>query len=329
MKTDSVYREKHGRKFVDARLRYQFFVFITCLIASVSFWLLIKMSNEYTLTFIIPVKFTDVPKTLIMTGVSDSTIQVTLKAQGYKLVLLKYFNNPKPLLITLVNSDKTLKNEEITSNQFLMPLVRRYSSFLGFTNEVRSVHPEQINVKMSRLYSKSVPVILSTDISFAPQYLQFDSSSVKPSTVTVYGTHAMVDSIQCAKPEVVKIRNMTVSTVRYVHLNPDRHKNNYYFLPSRVQVSIPVQKFTEVNVEVPIKLPGQVPGNTIKIFPDKAFVSCIVSMKDYKRLNAQLFTVSAVLMKADNLYHIKVTTAPDFVRNVKVTPDKVEYLVLR
>lgn len=329
MKTDSAYREKHIRKFVDARLRYQFFVFIICLIASISFWLLIKMANEYTFTYKIPVKFTDVPTTRILTEISDSSIQITLKAQGYKLLRLRYIDNPKPLFISLANSGTHKNIEEIDLDQLLMPLVRRYASSLGFANEVRSVHPDQIHVKMNRLYSKSVFVKLFTDITFAPQYLQFDSTSIKPSIVTVFGTRAMVDSVQFAQSEVIKIRNMTVSMVRFVHLNSNTQKNRPYFVPSIVQVTIPVQKFTEVSVEVPIKLSVQASGNTIKIFPDKAFVSCILPMKDYKRLDSRLFTVSAVLMKSDNLFHLKVTAAPDFVRNVKVTPEKVEYLVLR
>ena len=329
MKADSAYQKKHIRKFVDARSRYQLFVFFACLIASISFWLLIKMANEYTLSFTIPVKFINVPNTRILTGISDSSIQITLKAQGFKLVLLRYIDNPKPLLISLSNSGTHKNIEVINSNLLLMPLVRRYSSFLGFANEVSSVHPERISVKMNRLYSKSIPIKLFTDISFAPQYLQFDSSSIKPSSVRVFGTRAMVDSVQFAQTEVIKIYNMTVSMVRFVHLNSNTQKNKPYFLPSLVQVTIPVQKFTEVSVEVPIKLSGQTLGNTIKIFPDKASVSCILSMKDYKRLDSRLFTVSAVLMKLDNLFHLQVTASPDFVRNVKVTPDKVEYLVLR
>ena len=329
MKTDNADGDNHVRKFVDARMRYQFFLFFICLIASISFWLLIKLSNEYTLSFKIPVKYTNVPHTRILTGVSDSSIQITLKAQGFKLILLRFIDNPRPLIISLTNIDKHKNIEEISSSQFLLPLVRKYSTSLGFANEVSSVHPEQISVKMNRLYCKSVPIKLNTDFSFAPQYLQFDATSVKPSTVTVFGTHKMVDSVQFAQPEVAKVHNMSTSMVRFVHLNANMQKNQPYFIPSLVQVTIPVQKFTEVSVEISIILPDQIPGHTIKIFPDKASVSCIVSMKDYKRLDSRLFTVSAVLMKSDNLFHLMVTKAPDFVRNVKVTPDKVEYLLLR
>lgn len=329
MKADSANRDKHVRKFADARLRYQFFLFVICLIASISFWLLIKLSNEYTLSFRIPVKIANVPNTRILTGISDSSIQITLKAQGYKLVLLRYIDNPKPLFIDLSNSKKAENIDEITTDLLLIPLVRRYSASLGFVNEVRSVHPEQIKVKMNRLYSKSVPVKLTTDISFAPQYLQFEPYLIKPSTVSVFGSRIMVDSVQFAQPEVIRIRNMTESVVTYVHLNSDTQNNKPFFIPSRVQITVPVQKFTEESVEVTIKLPNQVPGHTIKLFPDRAVVSCIVSMRDYKKLDARLFTVSAELSKSDNLYHLTVTTAPDYVRNIKVTPEKVEYLVLR
>lgn len=329
MKADNADRSKHVRKLVDARLRYQFFIFFICLVASISFWLLIKLSNEYTLSFKIPVKYTNVPYTRILTGVSDSSIQITLKAQGYKQILLRFIEKPKPLFISLANVEKHKNTEEIISNQILLPLVRRYAASLSFANEVHSVHPEQIRVKMNRLYCKSVPIKLNTDFSFVPQYLQFDPLSVKPSTVIAFGTRKMIDSIEFAQPEVVKVHNMSTSTVRFVHLNANMQVNQPYFIPSLVKVVIPVQKFTEVSVEIPIKLPDQTPGHTIKIFPEKASVSCIVSMNDYKRIDPRLFTVSAVLTKSDNMFHLMVTASPDFVRNIKVTPDKVEYLVLR
>ena len=329
MKADSANRDRPERKFADARLRYQFFLFLFCLLASISFWLLIKLSNEYTLSFTIPVKIANVSKDRILTGISDSTIEISLKAQGYKLIVLRYFDHPKPLFIDISNSKKSDNIDEINTDLQLMPLVRRYSGSIGFINEIRAVHPEQLTVKTNRLYSKTVPVRLTTDISFAPQYLQFESSLIKPSSITVYGTHAMIDSVQVAQPEVIKIRNMTESIVTYVHLNSNTQINKPYFNPSTVQVTIPIQKFTEESVEVIIKLINPLPGKNIKLFPDKAVVSCIVSMKDYKKLDSRLFTVNAELSNSDNLYHLTVTTAPDYVRNVKVTPEKVEYLVLR
>jgi len=329
VKADSANRDRPERKFADARLRYQFFLFLFCLLASISFWVLIKLSNEYTLSFRIPVKIANISNGRILTGISDSTIEISLKAQGYKLIVLRYFDHPKPLFIDISNSKKTGNIDEINTDLQLMPLVHRYSGSMGFINEIRTVRPEQLTIKTNRLHSKTVPVKLSTDITFAPQYLQFEPSLIKPSSVIVYGTRAMVDSVQVAQPQVIKIRNMTESVVSYVHLNSNTQINKPYFNPSTIQVTIPVQKFTEESVEVPIQLSDQLPGKNIKLFPDKAVVSCIVSMKDYKKLDSRLFTVNAELSKSDNLYHLIVTTAPDYVRNVKVTPEKVEYLVLR
>ena len=329
MKADSANRDRPERKFADARLRYQFFLFLICLLASISFWLLIKLSNEYTLSFRIPVKIENVPNNRFLSGISDSTIEISLNAQGYKLIILRYFDHPKPLFIDISNSKKSVNIDEINTDFQLMPLVRRYSGSMGFVNEIRSVHPEQITVKTNMLFSKTVPVRLTTEISFAPQYLQFEPSLIIPSNVSVYGTRAMVDSVKVAQPEVIKLKNLSESFVSFVHLNRNTQINKPYFKPSTVRVTIPVQKFTEGSVEVSIKLTNQLPGKNIKLFPDKATVSCIVSMRDYKKLDSSLFNVNAELSKSDNLYHLAVTIAPNYVRNVKVTPEKVEYLVLR
>lgn len=329
MKADIANRERHNLKFANARLRYQFFVFITCMIASISFWLLIKLSNEYTLAFTIPVHFVGVPNTRILTGTSDTSIQVTIKAQGYKLLMLHYLNNPKPLDLSLSIPNLNKKTEVITKDIPLMPLLRKYSTTLNFANEIRSVHPELISVKLNRMYCKSVPVKMLLDVSFAPQYQQFEPSVVKPENVTVFGTRSMVDSVKIAQTEVIHMHGLKENGFRMVKLNSNFLINKPFFIPSLISVTVPVQKFTEKSVDVHIQLTNQVPGRTIKLFPDKTVVSCLVSMKDYQKLDARLFSVNAVLNPTDNLYHLEIVTSPEFVRNIKLTPDKVEYLVLR
>lgn len=315
---------------VTARLRYQFFVFIVCFIVSLSLWILIKLSNEYTISFKIPLTFVKPSAGRIVTNVSDSTIQISLKAQGYKLVVLRYFENPKPIVVDL---SKTISSnnhaEEVLFSYPLVPVVRKYSAALGFSNEVRSIHPEQINVRLSKLYHKTIPVKVLTDLTFAPQYLQFEPLLINPTWVTVFGTKDVVDSITAVNTSLLRLRNIDGPETRLVDLMAGKSFLKMFYVPSHVLITIPVQKFTEASIDVPISLDKQFEDQKISTYPDKAIVSCIVPMKDYSKLESRMFTVTASSTGKDNLLHLNVTASPSFVKNIKVTPDKVEYLVLR
>ncbi|NWJ51553.1 MAG: hypothetical protein HXX14_11875 [Bacteroidetes bacterium] len=330
MKADGVNREKPLRKMVTARLRYQLFVFIVCFIVSLTLWILIKLSNEYTISFKIPLSIIKPPVGRIVTNVSDSAIQLSLKAQGYKLVVLRYFENPKPIVVDLSNTVSSKNHvEEISFNHSLIPIVRKYSAALGFTNEVRSIHPEQINLRLSKLYHKSIPVKVFSDLSFAPQYLQFEPLLINPTLVMVFGTKDVVDSIKTVSTSTLRLRNIDVSETRLVGLMVGKSYRKMYYVPSHVLITIPVQKFTEASIDVPISLNAQFENQKISTYPDKAVVSCIVPMKDYTKLESRMFTVTASSTGKDNMLHLNVTASPSFVKNIKVTPDKVEYLVLR
>jgi hypothetical protein len=330
VKADGVNREKPLRKMVTARLRYQLFVFLVCFIVSLSLWVLIKLSNEYTISFKIPLSIVKPPVGRIVTNVSDSTIQISLKAQGYKLVVLRYFEDPKPIVVDLSKTVSPKNHaEEVLFNHPLIPVVRKYSSALGFSNEVRSIHPEQINVRLSKLYHKTIPVRVLTDLTFAPQYLQFEPLLINPTRVTVYGTKDVVDSIKTVNTSSLRLRNIDATETRLVDLLVGNSFHKMYYIPSHVVITIPVQKFTEASVDVPISLNAQFEDQKISTYPDKAVVSCIVPMKDYAKLESRMFTVTASSTGKDNMLHLNVTASPSFVKNIKVTPDKVEYLVLR
>lgn len=315
---------------VTARLRYQLFVFFICFIVSLVLWILIKLSNEYTLSFKIPLKYVNPPIGRIVTNVSDTTIQISLKAQGYKLVVLRYFENPKPIVVDLSKTVfSTSHAEEIFFNLPLVPIVRKHSATLGFTNEVRSIHPEQINIKLGKLYHKTIQVRALSDLTFAPQYLLFEPVLIIPSQVQVFGTKDVVDSIKSVNTSSLRLRNIDKPETRLVNLMVGKSYQKMFYVPSHVLITIPVQKFTEASIDVPISLNEQFVNKKISTYPDKAVVSCIVPMKDYSKLESRMFTVTASSTEKDNMLHLNVTSAPSFVKNVKVTPDKVEYLVLQ
>jgi YbbR domain-containing protein len=266
----------------------------------------------------------------IVTAVSDSTIQISLKAQGYKLFVLSYFENPKPITIDLSKSVSPKNSaEEVSYDQPLVAVVRKYSAALGFSNEVHSIHPEQINIKINKLYHKTIPVKVLSDLSFAPQYLQFEPLQINPSSVMVFGTKDAVDSIKAVNTTLLRIHNINVSETRLVELIVGTSYRKMFFVPSHILVGIPVQKFTEASIAVSILLDEQFENQKISTYPDKAVVSCIVPMKDYTKLEPRMFTVTASATGRDNLLHLKVTTSPSFVKNIKVTPEKVEYLVIQ
>jgi len=101
----------------------------------------------------------------------------------------------------------------------------------------------------------------------------------------------------------------------------------------KVKIFIPVEKFTETAIDVPVKVKSILKNNLIKVYPDKVKVSVQVAVKDYKKINSDLFNLEAdlgsVFSNNENKLQVKVVSKPDFVRNLKISPERVEFIVFK
>ena len=100
-----------------------------------------------------------------------------------------------------------------------------------------------------------------------------------------------------------------------------------------ITVMIPVEKFTEGSLEVPVHSINVQPGFVLKTFPDKVKVRYRVSLSKYNEVRPEMFdaVVDATGLPNEHTQQLKVKleTVPYFIRSVSVEPDKTDYILRR
>ena len=103
------------------------------------------------------------------------------------------------------------------------------------------------------------------------------------------------------------------------------------FSSDSVQVTIPVDQFTEGNMEVPIEVMNLPAGYSLKLFPDKVNLRFIVGISNLSRLNPGLFKVTVDYSKAgdgsNSKLKLELVESPSYINGIKMEPEKVEFII--
>lgn len=102
--------------------------------------------------------------------------------------------------------------------------------------------------------------------------------------------------------------------------------------PSKVIINANVVPYTEGRYIVPIRSLNVPNGYSVKFIPEKVSVSYRVSIENYNRITEKDFRVLVDFKNIGNnvtYVYPRVSSSPDFVSHVRVTPDKVDFLFVK
>lgn len=183
---------------------------------------------------------------------------------------------------------------------------------------------------LSDRISKRVPVKLISDFTFDKQFEISSDIEITPSHVEIYGPRQLLDEINEVETEELKIKNLHESTEKAIKLNQFSDKN-LSLNATEVLVRIPVEKFTEGTLEVPIEAKNVKKGFNVKFIPDKIRVKYLVALSRYNDPGVEMFRAvvdfSKVESEASSKVKVDLVKEPAFVRSVSYTPQRVDYIL--
>jgi hypothetical protein len=316
----------------DERFRQRLYVFLICLIISVIIWFSIKLANNYNSVIDMRVGFTNLPKNKALVSISDSLLRVEVVEKGSDLFRMQYFQGPMQATISLRNISLYNKNGEyegiITPSSFISDIEHEH----GLIGKIVSIKPDTIYLTFQSERSKKVPVRANLDLTFEKEYMLYGSVIYEPESVTVKGPSRIIERIDTAIAGTITYHNLNRKMVTDLHLLDDSSNRMLEFSPQVVKVTIPVEKFTESEIDTDIEFTNT-NGLNIKTFPAKVKVYCKVALKDYARLEPGMFRAvadfSTVNTSAENKVRISLDNYPDFVQISKIEPEKAEFIIIK
>jgi hypothetical protein len=318
---------------MDGKLRYRLSVFLVCMIFSSIMWGMIKLTHEYEVTVKFDVAASALPKGKILVGNTDSVISITLKAKGLDYYSRIFSAQRKPLYIDLENLRLSRKGDLYYGYARSSRRARSITDQLPSGVEVIAIDPDTLHFVFEKSFTKNVPVKTDISLNFSKQYNLYDSLRIKPDSIKVTGRRALVDTIQFISTKSKSFDNLKENlTTKLALIKPD-FEPPVNFSADSVEIRLSVEKFTEVRIDVPVKLVlNAVKGSNYRTYPEKVTITCMIAMKDYNRLDPSLFSVVSSVEDVSEFegrrIPVRVDMAPSFVKVMKLDPEKVEYLII-
>ena len=262
-------------------------------------------------------------------GEPPRKIQLRVKAFGYTLLKEKMSAALSPIELDL-NKHLSQSFEGSKAKQFILTYRLRNAVTKQHGSEIllEGIEPDTLFVELAAVASKIVPVKPDIQTDFEQQYMQSGDLTFEPQEITISGPKSVIDIIEIVRTEQIKFKKLNQKVSTKLSLIPINQVNFSY---RSVLLSIPVEKYTEITVKVPVDIENQPDNVRLMFIPRTIDVKCNVVLSKY-------FTLKPVMFKAvvdfglisnslNKKLKVRLITIPEFVILVDFNPKYVEYII--
>ena len=317
-------------EFIKARLNRRSVAFFLCLLLSGLFWLLTSLSKEYVDEIEIPVSYENYPENLLL--VNKPTEIVKAEVKGFGFDLLWHWLNFEKVDIEIAADPNSLKSIVRNGARVHYVLTEDKTGKLDKLGdeqlEILSIKPDTLYLNFKPLFTKSIPVKLDAEISHLKQFGADGAPIIEPSEIEVSGLKELVSEIDVILTEPQSWTDLDESITAEVNLVNDNDPRLVRYSTEKVSVALNVVEFTEGTVTVPITVVSG--SRSVKVFPSEVEVKYQVPLSDYEDVKPEMFEAEVVLNKESekqSLLTVSLTKSPTQVRQIRINPVQVEYIV--
>jgi YbbR domain-containing protein len=282
-------------------------VLMVCIGIALCFWVLNRLSTKFRKTTPVRLEyFTPMGKAL--RTIPPQYANVSWQGTGWDLLT---GSEPHIALTVETDSIQTFYLRTIAAQQ------------LG--TDVFSVSPEQITVEIEDAGTKNVPVEAVAALSFWKGFDLADDIQLTPSVITVEGAKSVLENLNSLKTDTLRFQKLKDTVITSIKLSVIPILK---FSKTEVSAQLAVEQFTEKSLFVPLTVRNA--PQRLQIFPNKVKLDCTVALSRYASLSGENFMAVVDLKNVDvksknNTVPIVLLQQPSFVRNVKFSPQSVEF----
>ncbi len=300
--------------------------FVWFLITAIFFWLLIKLSKQYTTTQTFLISYSKLPQDKLLQKDPIKEVTILIKGTGFKLFTSKLSQRKID-----VDASKIVKS---SGNKYILSLKNQQNTIQNqLPNGLQIVHfnNENIILQLGYLASKKVAIQPNYSMQFKAGYDLIEKVSIQPDSVTITGPTAIIDTITKVYLQKKIFKNVSENISESLSLIIPKEEFNIRTTIKKVVLTAKVEKFTEGSFDVPFSIVN-VP-NTIKIntFPKNVKIVFKVSLKDFNRIHKEAFSVECDYKQSKknhlNYLEAKLVSKPNLVKRVKIIPNKIDFLI--
>lgn len=299
-------------------------VMLICLGIAFFFWLIIKLSNDYQVTKVVELQFLP-PPGKAFSRIPPKNMEVTLRGSGWNLLFEFISGNTIQLQYDLHDRSSFTLTEAAVRNDI------RGTFSSGDVEIVQLSNYDLSSLALEDKATKTVPILPRYHLDFAEEYQLKSPVRVAPDSVTVTGPVSQVRDLQAWPTDSLALKNIRADYEGKLPLL--KPTNNLAIEPQAVDVTIEAEQITEKTLYLPVNVINAPKVDSIRIFPDKIMVSCLVGLSQYRSLSAADFELVADLGKAEiqegeKMVPVELTKQPDYVRGTKLATRAVGFIIV-
>ena len=301
----------------------EFFVFLFFFFVAAGFWLLQTLNNDYETEFSIPVRLRNVPDDVVLITEPVSEVRVRVKDKG--TVLLNYMLGKSFYPLTLDFSE--YKGEDNHVCVYSSQYRKKITAQLSASTTLLSMRPDTLEYYYSTGSAKKVPVALQGKVSAGLQYYLPDTVFT-PDSVWVYAPASVLDTITKAYTQPFEQDNISDTLRKQLTLVSQR---GVKFIPSSVELMLPVDIYTEKTVEVPLHGINFPADKELRVFPSKVKITFQIGLSRFREVTANDFhlyvSYEELLKLGTDPYTVKLKNCPEGVSHLRFNPEQVDFLI--
>lgn len=311
-------------------LNRKLLIFFFFLLLSVLFWFLTALNKDYNTVLSYPVEYIKLPKGKVLTNDVPEQLDLNIQARGFTLLQLKLQSKLSPLLFD-VNSfslSTVPQREPLTLFIITSLVIEKIQQQL--TSEIKIVHvsPDTLFIQLADKFTKLTPVKVNLELDFEKQFMQVRNLVITPDSVSLSGPKNIIDTISSVYAMPEKLTGLKKNTELVLDLKP---MNKIEFSFQKVVVNIPVEKFTEESIKVPLEVINIPDSLFLRTFPTSIEVTYRVGLSDYNKVSEHMFMAvldySTKGSSIGNKLAVELIKVPDYVQVTNFSPKSVEYII--
>lgn len=288
------------------------------------FWLLVKLSQNYTTERRVQFVFT-IPEDKTLATAPPDDVTAEIEGTGWDL-LFDYFTDRHIVL----NYDLRETNRlELNRGQLRSDLVQQlYSKNI----KIDEVNYENLTFTLEKKVTKKVPVALQDSLSFASDYQQKGPVELRPDSIALTGPASALADVRYWPTQELVLSDLRKSQTVSVPLQVGPAE--IQLSVDRVEATIAVEQYTEKSIFIPLLVKNAPPSDSLRFFPQRVQVTFVVGLSRYNEVTPADFEALADLRgisieQGRNRVPITLGKRPDSVKNVQLSPKSAEFFIVK
>lgn len=315
-------RKKSGQKV----LVFLFFVAISTLI-----WFFNALGKDYSTYISFPVRYNNIPAGKVLVNKLPERLLLRVNAKGNTIFKYKLGSNINPVVFDV----KSFAPDNMTQSgkqEFfvLTSLAReRLQGQLNQDIQITDIEPDTLFFKFANTLSKTVNVTADVSVSLKKQYMQKGDIRINPDSITISGPGNIIDTINTVTTEFYHFKNIEDTVSKTLDIIPI---NNVKFSEDEARVTINVERFTESEVQIPVRVINLPDTIQLKTFPRQVTVTFRVGLTDYEKISPEMFRAvvkfdSVLLYNPPKKLDVHLERYPGFITTVNYNPTSVDFIL--